>query len=90
MRAFRNGGDHVRSMRYLLHWCDEASYVHFDQPDADIPSADVLFQQLRDQGTLSKVLKPSPAQVAGELAGKTVPRVANRITPKRRTDEHGE
>lgn len=82
MRAFRNGGDHARSMRHLMHWCDEASYVHFPQPSAAVPTAEMIFDQMRGSGRLSKVLRPSPAHAAGEVAGISVPRITAEITPK--------
>ena len=71
MRVFRNSGIHLRAMPKLLHWCDEASYAHFEQPDEAIPDVAVAYQRLRDAGKLSKVAKPSPLQQGSATVGKT-------------------
>ncbi len=83
VRSFRNGGDHARSMRHLMNWCDEASYARFPRADASIPPAETLFERLRDDGKLSKVLWPSKAHEAGSAAGTAPPRLAGRIVPIR-------
>jgi hypothetical protein len=33
MRAFQTAAPHVNTMSRLRHWCDEASYVHWQQDD---------------------------------------------------------
>lgn len=83
MRAFRNGGEHVKSMRHLLDWCDEASYVHWSQDGASLPTAAEIFARLRDEGKLSKVRHPSPCHASGAKVGRSAPKLAGRLSPGR-------
>src|SRR5215468_3511696 len=46
-------------MRRLPHWCDEASYVHWEQRDLQLPPIDEAYVQLRNQGITSKVTHPT-------------------------------
>jgi hypothetical protein len=79
LRAYRNSGAHRRAMPRLLDWCDEASYVHWQQDDATLPTPEAAFARLRDDGKLSKVRRPSPAHAAGDRAGAVAPRPAGAI-----------
>ena len=60
MHAFMTSGAHKRVMPYLLDWCDEASIVHWTQPDATLPSWAEADARMRENGRASKVLHPSP------------------------------
>lgn len=82
MRAFRNGGSHAGSMRYLMEWCDQASYVHWSQEDAALPAAAAAFTRLRDEGKLSKVRRPSVAHIKGHKAGEKEPKLQGRFFPQ--------
>jgi heme-degrading monooxygenase HmoA len=74
MRAFRNSGAHLKAMPKLLHMCDQASYTHFEQPAADVPTAEAAFQALSRDGKMSKVNAPSPQHLAGQRVGSSLPR----------------
>lgn len=82
MRAFRNGTPHLTAMRKLLHWCDEASYVHFEQSSSALPDATAAYQRLTESGTISKVLYPSIRQRSGARVGAAVPRQGAPLTPR--------
>ena len=71
MRAFRNSGIHLRAMPKLIRWCDEASYAHFEQPEATVPDGAAAYERLRQVGKVSKVARPSPLQQSGATVGKT-------------------
>jgi hypothetical protein len=76
MRQFRNAAPHLDAMRRLPKWCDEASYVHWEQGVLDVPSIDVAHARLRDEGKISKVSYPTAAHAAGRTAGDRKPRPA--------------
>jgi hypothetical protein len=82
MRAFRNSGTHLKAMPKLLRWCDEASYTHWEQPEADLPTGDVAHERLLRDGKLSKVLKPSPQHASGRAAASVKPRPNQRLAPR--------
>jgi len=68
MRGFRQHGAHGVVMPKLLEWCDEAAYVHWSQDSLELPDWREAHQRLVQEGKLSKVYHPSPAQLAKEIA----------------------
>jgi len=81
MRGFRNSGVHRVAMRKLLHWCDEASYVHYTTEETDLPAADAAYERLR-KGKTSKVNNPSAAQAEGRTVSAGVPRFGPKLQPR--------
>jgi hypothetical protein len=67
MRAFRQKGAHGRVMAKLLIWCDEASYVDWNQDTGSLPDWADAHRRLVREGKLSKVYHPSPSQLAKEI-----------------------
>jgi hypothetical protein len=67
MRAFMLAKPHGHIMRKLLEWCDEASLVHWTQPDPALPSWPEAHRRLIAEGRPSKVNHPSPAHTAHNL-----------------------
>jgi hypothetical protein len=59
MRAFMLGAPHGPAMRKLMHWCDEASLVHWTQPGAELPSWREAHERMQREGRRSKVNHPS-------------------------------
>ncbi len=71
MRHYITHGSHLRAMPKLMHWCDEASIVHWDQPDEGdlpgqgdlpdqaLPGWDEADRRMRAGGRASKVRHPS-------------------------------
>lgn len=60
MRRFMTSGSHKAAMPKLLDWCDEASVVHWERPEAALPSWTEADQRMRLGGHASKVRNPSP------------------------------
>jgi hypothetical protein len=81
MKSFRNSAAHLKAMPRLAHWCDEASYVHWEQEDLTMPNATIIFERLRDTGKLSHVKYPSGEHAGGAKTGKTEPKLAGAFGP---------
>ena len=82
MRAFRNSGVHLKAMPKLLHWCDEASFTHWEQEADTPPGPDVAYDRLAREGKLSKVAVPSARHHAGEKVGRVKPRPGQTLRPR--------
>lgn len=67
MRAYMGSGAHRQAMPKLIHWCDEAASVHWQQPDPQPPSWEEAAAQLQAQGRLFNVAHPSPAYATGTI-----------------------
>ena len=76
MRRFRNAAPHLEAMRRLPNWCDEASYVHWEQRATQLPPIDDVYLLLRNQGITSKVSHPTAAHAAGQTTSSKKPRPA--------------
>jgi hypothetical protein len=81
MRAYRNHGVHLKAMPKLLRWCDEASFVHWEQGEDNAPGPDAAYDRLAREGRLSKVSAPSARQQAGEKVGRVKPRPGQKLKP---------
>ena len=68
MRAYITSGSHRVAMPKLMHWCDEASIVHWDQPDAAMPDWAEADMRMRRDGRPSKVRHPTPEHLAMAFA----------------------
>ena len=82
LMAFRNSGAHRSAMPRLLHWCDEAAFVHWDQAGTQTPDAATAHDRLTRHGKLSKVAAPSSRQQAGATAGAVTPRMDRELLPR--------
>ena len=69
MRAFMLAKPHGPAMRKLLHWCDEAALVHWDQADAQLPSWPEAHRRLIGEGRPSKVHHPSAEHLNHSVSG---------------------
>ena len=82
MRTFRNSGVHLKAMPKLLRWCDEASFVHWEQAEAAAPGMAAAYDRLSREGKLSKVRTPSARQAAGGTVGHHEPRRTQLLAPR--------
>jgi heme-degrading monooxygenase HmoA len=81
MRTYRNSQPHAGAMKKLLHWCDSASYVHWEVDGDQLPDGETAHRRMRIDGHLSKVRHPSEAHLNGERAGANPPRPGNFVRP---------
>jgi hypothetical protein len=81
MRRFRNAPPHLEAMRRLPQWCDEASYIHWEQRDMQLPPVNEAYLLLRNQGITSKVTHPTAAHSAGQTTSSKKPRPAKTFGP---------
>jgi len=82
MRRFRDSGVHRAAMPRLLRWCDEASFVHWEQRDTSLPSPEEAHRRLQAEGRVSKVYRPSAAHAAGRTAGERMPTLGPMLQPR--------
>lgn len=67
MKAFRSSSAHRFAMQQLPTWCDEASYHHWMQEESECPAWTTATERLFTEGKLSKVKKPSKAQLSNQF-----------------------
>ena len=72
MSAYRIAPPHLRAMPKLLHWCDEAALVHWQQDSAELLDWKIAASRMAESGRLSKVNHPSADQKAGRIDLKNV------------------
>ena len=60
MRGYMTTGSHKAAMPHLLHWCDEASVVHWIQEETSLPTWIEAHARMCESGRASKVRNPSP------------------------------
>jgi hypothetical protein len=80
MRAYMTSGAHRKAMPMLLHWCDEASVVHWTQDDPALPDWPAADRRMRIEGRPSKVRNPSPDHAIMAFAS---PRTASAVPIRR-------
>jgi len=64
MKGFRNSPDHRKAMQKLPLWCDEASYLHWEDDSGQLPSWEIVREKMISEGKLTKVQKPSKDQLS--------------------------
>jgi hypothetical protein len=68
MRAYITSGSHRIVMPRLMHWCDEASIVHWEQPEPTLPDWHEADARMRSEGRPSKVRNPTAQHLAMDFA----------------------
>jgi hypothetical protein len=59
MRRYMLSGSHKKAMPHLMEWCDEASVVHWDREELELPDWAEADRRMRAMGRASKVRYPS-------------------------------
>ena len=68
MRAYMLGGPHKAAMPRLMHWCDEASVVHWETDAPGLPGWDEAEARMRRDGRPSRLLHPGADHAAMAFA----------------------
>lgn len=61
MNAFVGGQPHVTTMERIDGWCDEATFVDWEQVTVDLPSWPDAHARLVAEGTPASLTNPAPA-----------------------------
>jgi hypothetical protein len=67
LKVFVPASPHKEAMLKLPHWCNEASFAHWEQDGTDWPSWEMAGENLRAAGQLAHVLHPSEEQKSGKI-----------------------
>jgi hypothetical protein len=61
MNAFVGTEPHLSTMPRIDDWCDEATFVDWDQPSADLPGWQTRYERLVADGQVTKLSNSSDA-----------------------------
>lgn len=68
MKIYRNSGAHRSVMPNIQDWCDEASVVHWQQEDSNLPDWQEAHRRMVADGFLTKLFQPSPTHLKRDIA----------------------
>jgi heme-degrading monooxygenase HmoA len=72
MHAFVGSEPHLSIMSRLGEWCDEATFVDWEQDGADLPDWQVGYGRLVADGQVARLTKPSAAHHTREFPAPVV------------------
>jgi hypothetical protein len=64
MDAFVGTEPHLRTMSRIDDWCDEATFVDWEQPGADLPDWQKSYRRLVAEGQQASLTQPSDAHAS--------------------------
>lgn len=68
MKIYRNSDAHRSVMPSLKDWCDEASVVHWQQDNSNLPNWIDAHRRMVADGFFTRVSNPSPAQLERNIS----------------------
>jgi hypothetical protein len=83
MRQFMTSGAHKAAMPGLLEWCDEASVVHWEQAQGELPTWTEADRRMRAEGRASKVRHPTSEHAALSYRAPRVTRSGPMLLPEK-------
>lgn len=81
MLEFRNSEPHRKAMQKLPVWCDEASYVHWEQEENSLPDWKSVYAKMIADGKTTKVRNPTSNQLTKSYPEIKWTKVARRLKP---------
>src|SRR5579864_5702697 len=73
MNAFVGAEPHLGTMGHIAEWCDEASFVDWDQPGSDVPDWEAGYERLLTEGQGASLTDPSDAHMTRAFPAPVVP-----------------
>jgi quinol monooxygenase YgiN len=67
MRTYVHTDPHHSAMARLADWCDEATFVDWDQSTADLPDWQASYHRIIASGQAAKLTDPSPVNETREF-----------------------
>jgi hypothetical protein len=67
MSAFVGSEPHLHTMARLADWCDEATFVDWEQASADLPDWPTSYRRLIAEGQVASLTHPSGAHEASDF-----------------------
>lgn len=67
MKIYRNSGAHRSVMPQIQDWCDEASVVHWQQDNNNLPNWEQVHHRMVTDGFFTKLAKPSSAHLKRDI-----------------------
>jgi len=73
MNVFVGSEPHLRTMSRIDEWCDEATFVDWDQPGTDLPGWQQSYERLVSGGQAASLTTPTEAHRTREFPAPVVP-----------------
>jgi hypothetical protein len=73
MDAFVAANPHVETMHHLDTWCDQATFVDWDQDSADLPDWQTSYQRLIADGQVAELTNADPGHATRDFPPPVVP-----------------
>jgi heme-degrading monooxygenase HmoA len=73
MNAFVGCEPHLRTMGHIAEWCDEATFVDWEQPGAELPDWQDAYGRLQASGQAASLTSPTAAHHSRDFPAPVVP-----------------
>jgi len=73
MDAFVGAQPHLSTMSRIDEWCDEATFVDWDQPGDELPDWQESYRRIVAEGQVSNLTNPSGANSTRQFPAPVVP-----------------
>jgi hypothetical protein len=73
MNAFVGAEPHLGTMVHIAEWCDEATFVDWDQAGSELPDWEAGYERLVTDGQAASLTHPSDAHMTRDFPAPVVP-----------------